>query len=214
MASSPALIADFGGVLTTSPLDSFNQWCHANGVSFGELLKALSEGTDGPSSSPLTLIETGAIDEGAFSAMLSEALERVGKTVPSSGLKEALFAGVGPQPEMVDIIKRIRMAGVPTCLLSNSWGRADYPYDVLEDLFDAMIFSGEVGMRKPEPPIYLMAAERLGRRPSDCVFVDDLKVNVKGAEAVGMKGILHTDVDGTVAKLETHFAEALHPSTS
>jgi epoxide hydrolase-like predicted phosphatase len=77
-----------------------------------------------------------------------------------------------------------------------------YDPEALEGLFDAMIISGDVGLHKPQAEIYLLAAERLGIEPEDCVFVDDLRENVRGAEEVGMTAILHRDPETTLARLE------------
>jgi HAD superfamily hydrolase (TIGR01509 family) len=68
-----------------------------------------------------------------------------------------------------------------------------------------MVISGEVGLNKPEPEIFRLGAERLGVAPEDCVFVDDLRENCAGAEAVGMTAILHRGADGTVPELERLF---------
>ena len=87
-------------------------------------------------------------------------------------------------------------------MLSNSWGGRDYPLDELRQIFDTLVISGEVAMRKPQPEIYLLAAERTGAKPEECVFVDDFSVNVEGAEAVGMTGIVHKDARTTIATLE------------
>jgi epoxide hydrolase-like predicted phosphatase len=72
------------------------------------------------------------------------------------------------------------------------------------DLFDATVISGDVGLHKPQPEIYRLGAERIGVAPERCVFVDDLRENVTGAEAVGMTAILHRDPETTIAELERH----------
>ncbi len=87
----------------------------------------------------------------------------------------------------------VRAAGLRTGLLSNSWGMSDYPRDLFPSLFDAVVISGEVGMRKPEERIFRHAAGLLGLDPAECVFVDDIEVNVTAAEAIGMTAVLHTD---------------------
>jgi FMN phosphatase YigB (HAD superfamily) len=94
-------------------------------------------------------------------------------------------------------------------LLSNSWGGGAYQRERFPKLYDEVVISGEVGARKPEPRIYLLTAERLGVRPEECVFVDDLLQNVEGAEAVGMEGIVHRSAPFTVPKLETLFRVTL-----
>jgi HAD superfamily hydrolase (TIGR01509 family) len=72
----------------------------------------------------------------------------------------------------------------------------------MDELFDAVVISGEVGLHKPQPAIFLLGAERIGVEPADCVFVDDLRENCAGAEAVGMTAILHRGAEGTLPRLE------------
>ena len=110
---------------------------------------------------------------------------------------------------MLDAVRAARTAGIRTGLISNSWGSAIYDPAELEGLFDTKVISGEVGMHKPQPAIYLLAAERLDVAPERCVFVDDLRENVAGAEAVGMTAVLHRDLDATLDRLEELFGLAL-----
>ena len=93
-------------------------------------------------------------------------------------------------------------------LLSNSWGN-DYPRYCWDEMFDVVVISGEVGMRKPEPAIYLHTAELLGLPPSACVFVDDLAHNIEAAVAVGMVGVHHTSYASTLLELEALFDRPL-----
>ena len=88
-----------------------------------------------------------------------------------------------------------------TGLISNSWGLGIYDRAPTE-LFDVAVISGEVGLHKPQPEIYLLACERLEVEPGDAVFVDDLRENCAGAEAVGMTAVLHRDPAETIAQLE------------
>ena len=119
----------------------------------------------------------------------------------SDGLIEGLFAGLEPLPEMLEAVRAVRAAGVLTGLVSNSWVMEHYDAR-LRALFDAVVISGEVGLHKPQPEIFVMAAERLGVTPERCVFVDDLRENCAGAEAVGMAAVLHRDPAQTIARLE------------
>ena len=98
-------------------------------------------------------------------------------------------------------MRDLRAAGVTTALVSNSWSTNHYDRDLLAEIFDAVVISGEVGLHKPEPEIYLRAAEEAGVEPADCVFVDDLRENCEGAEAVGMRAIRHRDAAETIPKL-------------
>ena len=103
---------------------------------------------------------------------------------------------------MLKAVRRAGDAGISTGLISNSWGRGLYDMSRSTELFEAIVISGDVGMHKPEPAIYMLGAERLGLRPEDCVFVDDLRENCQGAEEVGMTAILHRGADATLPELE------------
>ena len=102
---------------------------------------------------------------------------------------------------MLDVVRAARATGIRTGLLSNSWG-LDYERDGWETLFDAVVISGECGMRKPEPAIFLHAAKCIGLRPEQCVFIDDMETNVAAAAACGMTGVHHTEAAQTVATVQ------------
>ena len=104
---------------------------------------------------------------------------------------------------MLDAVRRARAAGVKTGLISNSWGDGlAYDPALLDELFDAVVISGDVGLHKPQPEIFHLGAERIGVAPAECVFVDDLRENCEGAEVVGMKAILHRGSAGTLPQLQ------------
>ena len=117
------------------------------------------------------------------------------------GLVDRLFAGLSPEQAMIDAVEAARAAGIRTGLISNSWGTGIYERAPMA-IFDATVISGDVGLHKPEPEIYELGAERIGVPPSSCVFVDDLRENVAGAEAVGMTALLHRKPAETIAELE------------
>ncbi len=123
--------------------------------------------------------------------------------VESERLIERLFGGMEPDTKMLDGVRAARRAGARTGLLSNSWGAATaYDAGQLEELFDAWVISSEVGLRKPDPAIYDLAAERLGLPPGTCVSVDDLPGNLKPARALGMATVLHRgDAKATLAEV-------------
>jgi epoxide hydrolase-like predicted phosphatase len=124
--------------------------------------------------------------------------------VPAQGLLKRMLRGMRAEPRMVGVVRRAKAQGIRTALLSNSWGLG-YDRAGWDSLFDEVVISGEVGLRKPEPEIYLLVAGRLGARPDECVFVDDLPANVHGAVATGMVGIHHTNLDQTISELEILF---------
>ena len=197
------LLVDFGGVLTTNVFDAFADFCRVEGLAPDTVRDRFM--TDPEARDLLGDLETGRIDEAEFEPRFAAllGLER------AEGLIDRLFAGMVPEPAMLDAVRAARRGGVRTGLLSNSWGQERYDRATLEELFDTVVISGEVGMRKPSPEIYALAAERLGREPERIVFVDDLPGNLKPAREIGMATVLHRDAGATVAELEQHLGVSL-----
>jgi putative hydrolase of the HAD superfamily len=110
---------------------------------------------------------------------------------------------------MLAAVRRARAAGVRTGLISNSMGAGSYDRAVFPELFDGVVISGDVGMHKPQPEIFLLGAERAGVAPEECVFVDDLRENCEGAQAVGMTAVLHRGAEATLPELERLLGVAL-----
>jgi len=186
----------------TSPIGaSFDAFCDTEGITVDQFrsVMAAAARTEG---SPFAQVETGAITEDQFDEAVAKLLsDACGKTVDAPGLKQRMFAIVVPDEAMWGAVRTARAAGIKTSLLSNSWGGRDYPLEQLREIFDEIVISGEVRLRKPEPEIYRYTADLVGVPPDGCVFVDDFSVNVEGAEAVGMTGILHRDPSDTIARL-------------
>jgi putative hydrolase of the HAD superfamily len=190
-----AALFDFGGVLTTSVWDSFAAFCRSEGLD-PDAIKNLFR-TDPAALKDLRGLETGELSESDFEATFGK---RLGLENPD-GLIDSMFVGMKPVPSMVDAVREIRASDLMTGLVSNSWSTAHYDRKLLEELFDAVVISAEVGLHKPQPEIYLLAAERLEVEPAECIFVDDLRENCEGAEAVGMMAIRHRSADETIARL-------------
>ena len=110
---------------------------------------------------------------------------------------------------MVGAVRAARAAGIRTGLTSNSWGTARYPHELLGELFDGVVLSGEVGIRKPAPRIYELGARAIGMAPARCVFVDDLPFNLPPAQSLGMVTVHHTSAATTIAELERLLGIAL-----
>ena len=108
------------------------------------------------------------------------------------------------EDSMTSLVMRAKAAGVRTALLSNSWGH-DYDRSQWQEMFDAVVISGEVGMRKPEPEIFVLALERIGLPAGECAFVDDLPHNVAAAARQGLVGIVHRTFEETAGELEVLF---------
>jgi putative hydrolase of the HAD superfamily len=204
-----ALLCDYGGVMTTPITASFGAFCTTEGIEM-EAFKNVMSGAARAEGSPFAKIETGAITEEQFDEAVAGLLsDACGRVIISKGLKQRMFAEVRPDEAMWAAVRAARAAGVRTGLLSNSWGGRDYPVEELRSIFDSIVISGEVGLRKPDPDIYLFAAKQAGVPADACVFVDDFSVNVEGAEAVGMAGVLHRDARKTIEQLEQLFGLSL-----
>ncbi len=186
---------DFGGVLTTSVWDSFEAFCRSEGLE-ATAVKELFR-TDPEAIADLRALETGALSEADFEASFGR---RLGIAKPD-GLIDSMFEGMKPLERMVAAVRELRHGGLLTGMISNSWSTAHYDRDLLGELFDEVVISAEVGLYKPQPEIYRLAAERLGVDPVECLFVDDLRENCEGAEAVGMTAIRHREAPETIARL-------------
>jgi epoxide hydrolase-like predicted phosphatase len=191
------LLVDFGGVLTSNVFDSFRAFGEQEGLDPQTVKRAFRE--DREALGLLRELERGDIAVEEFEPRFGE---RIGVS-DTDGLVARLFGGVGPDERMLDAVRRAGAAGVRTGLISNSWGTGiDYDESLLDELFDGIVISGDVGMHKPEPAIFMLGAERIGVPPEECVFVDDLRENCQGAEEVGMTAVLHRGADSTLPKLE------------
>ena len=181
-------------MLTTSIWPAFASFCEQEGLE-ADAVRDLFRG-DAEALRLLRGLETGELEEAEFEPRFGALLG----LDDTDGLITRLFAGLSPDEEMIAAVRAARAGGVKTGLISNSWGLGIYDR-APTDLFDATVISGEVGLHKPQPEIYRLAAERLGVEPADCVFVDDLRENCEGAEAVGMTALLHRDTAETVIRL-------------
>jgi epoxide hydrolase-like predicted phosphatase len=181
------LLIDWGGVLTHSVLASFEAFRERERLPPGAVLEALGDHL-------LEDLENGDLSLPQFEAKLAE---RLG--VAPDNLAARLMALAGPDEAMRAAVRRFHDQGVRTVLVSNSWRRSDYDMD---DAFDAIVLSQQLGFRKPDPRIYQFALERVELAPDRCVFVDDLGGNLKPARQLGMTTIKHERAKKTISQLE------------
>ena len=179
--------------------EGFDEFCRREGIEQGMVRRLFKREPE--ALADLRLLETGEIEPAEFERRFGA---RLG-VAETEGLIERMFAAVGPDEDVIAAVRSARDAGVRTGLISNSWGTSIYDPDALEGMFDEIVISGDVGLHEPQPEIYKLAADRLGVAPEECVFVDDLRENVRGAKEVGMTAVLHRDTAATVARLEELF---------
>jgi len=192
------LLVDFGGVLTTNVFDSFRAFCVDEGLDPEAIKRLFREDTRALEC--VRALERGELSEHQFAERFGELLELEEKR--RSGLVERMFGHIRPDAEMVEALRRARAKGIRTGLISNSMGAGRYDRSTFPELFDGVVISGDEGMHKPEPEIYELGCKRVGLAPAECVFVDDLRENCEGAEAVGMTAVLHRGAGQTLPRLE------------
>ncbi|MGH2855270.1 MAG: HAD family hydrolase [Solirubrobacteraceae bacterium] len=190
------LLVDWGGVMTTNLFRSFSAFCEAEGLDPAALVQVFRNDRD--ARELLIGFEEGRVAEADFEARLGGVL---GLASPA-GLIDRLFSGSTLEETMVHAVRAARSAGIATGLISNSWGTTRYPRELLGELFDGVVISGEVGMRKPTARIYELGAQAIARDPAACVFVDDLPFNLAPAAELGMATVHHTVAETTIAELE------------
>lgn len=195
MSKKPrALLLDFGGVLTQPMLTDLPLVDRRNGLPEGTTKAALARAYGkGGEDSPIARLERGELALADFEREFAEELGVV--SGGDGGIVTAVFGELRLQGRLWSASYLLRAEGILTGLLSNSWGTSDYPMDLIHRTFDDVVISGEVGLRKPDPAIFLLAAERLDVAPDACVFVDDHPLNLKAAAALGMQTILHRGDD-------------------
>jgi putative hydrolase of the HAD superfamily len=201
-----ALISDFGGVLTTPLSRGFLAYQDEAGVSLEELGLAMARATEAHGKHPLFALERGQITEAEFARRLEEQLEG---RFDLRRLRELYFERLEPNEPMIRHVGELRARGLRTAMLTNNvreweplW-RAKLPE--IEELFEVVVDSAFVGLRKPEPEIYELTLQRLGDgiRAEQCLFLDDLQVNCDAAGALGMTAVRFESAEQAIAELES-----------
>jgi putative hydrolase of the HAD superfamily len=195
------LLLDFGGVVTTYFFASLGAHCERLGLP-GDRFRHLV--TADPAGRELYhQVERGELSQPEFEREIAHLLG-----VAPDGLVQGLLADLRPDPLMTDAVAQARAAGIRVGVITNSWGTAPFdPYAgyKLDEQFDSVVISSDVGIRKPDPAIYLLAADKLGVTPDSCVFVDDIPSNLGPAQEVGMAVVHHVDPVSTIRELERLF---------
>ena len=206
------VISDFGGVLTTPLLHSFAAFQDHTGIPPEALGSAMQRIADADGKHPLYELEKGHVSEAEFLGRLrSELVADLGHEPEMHGFKEIYFEALAPNEAMIALMRRLRDDGLRMALLTNNvreWEPYWRPMLPVDEIFELVVDSAFVGMRKPEPEIYELTLERLREREADglagdeCVFVDDIEVNVDAARALGMHGVHFRQNAQAIAEIE------------
>jgi putative hydrolase of the HAD superfamily len=203
-----AVIFDWGGVITNPIFDTVAAWLEADRIdwdSYAAAMRPWVQRAYGPQDggSPIHALERGEMSDEEFESTLAALLVGIdGAPVVADGLLKRMFAASFLQDEMLDLIRELRELGIRTSLLSNSWGARDgYPRHLFNELFDDVVISGEVGMRKPEERIFQLVLTRLELSAAECVFIDDVEGNIAAAKALGFLAVHHVEPGSTRSAL-------------
>jgi putative hydrolase of the HAD superfamily len=194
-----AVFWDFGGVILSSPFEAFNVYEADRGLP-ADFIRSVNA-TD-PHSNAWARLERTELTADEFDAAFAAESERLGHRVPGADVLALLGGSV--RPEMVDALDRVIDAGFVTACLTNNVVGGDPRPDVAAVMarFHHVVESSKVGVRKPEPRFYELACEAASVTPPECVFLDDLGVNLKPAAAMGMTTIKVIDPTDALTQLE------------
>jgi epoxide hydrolase-like predicted phosphatase len=206
--SQRAVISDFGGVLTTPLGNSFSAWSQESGIALEDLGRALMASAERHGEHPLFVLERGELSEAEFLGRLEQELG--GQSLAT--MTETYFSHLERNHEMIELMADLRGRGHRMAMLTNNvreWeARWRSMIPEIDDIFEVVVDSAFVGMRKPEHEIYHLTVDRLGGglRAEDCVFVDDIGLNCDAAREVGMTAVLFETTEQASAEIELALA--------
>jgi putative hydrolase of the HAD superfamily len=202
-----ALITDFGGVLTSPLQQGFLAYQDESGVSLEDLGRAMARATEEHGEHPLFVLERGEISLSEFRGRIEPHLDGF----DLARLSKIYFESMEPNRAMIEFVREVRGRGVRTALLTNnvreweSLWRSKLPE--IDQLFEVVVDSAFVGMRKPDPAIYELTLGRLSVAAEESVFVDDLEVNCETARQLGMVAVRFESAEQAIPKLRSALAE-------
>ena len=198
-----AVLFDFGGVVTTSPFEAFARYEEANGLPVG-LIREIN--STNPDDNAWAKLERSEVDPTGFAPLFEAEAAALGHQVSGAIVLELLNGDL--RPRMVEAIRRIKASPLKLACLTNNFRKGSHGTHPVggepevKSLFDHMIESAVIGIRKPEPDFYRRALEIVGVEAAEAVFLDDLGINLKPARAMGMTTIKVEDPEQALIELE------------
>lgn len=209
-----AVLWDFGGVITSSPFEAFSRYEHANNLPH-DFIRGIN--STNPDTNAWALLESSAISVDEFDQKFAEEAAAKGHEVRGSDVLALLSGDI--RPEMVNALKLISQSHAIGCItnnvntgqgpgMSSSKNKASQVAEVMK-LFEIVIESSKVGIRKPDPKIYQLACQQMNIAPEQAIYLDDLGINLKPARALGMTTIKVLNANQALDELEAHLGLAL-----
>jgi len=200
-----AVIWDFGGVFTSSPFEAFARYERERGLP-ENLIRRINSAN--PLENAWAKFERSELNLDQFDVEFAKEARALGHDVPGKDIISLLSGDF--RPDVIEALRRIKKASFKTGCITNNVpantsdsreGRALYAREIME-MFDHLIESSKIGIRKPNPRIYEMMCEELSVEPDACIYLDDLGMNLKPAKAMGMATIKVESGPQAIAELE------------
>ena len=201
-----AVIFDLGGVVFPSPFDGFDEYERAAGLPDRFIRTVVAHSAE---TGAWARFERSDVDFNGFCTEFEAECQTAGETVDAAKLMRGITRGFAPRPVMVQAITAIHDRGLRVGALTNNWATTERTTDHTQLGFDTIVESAIEGIRKPDPRIYTLVCERLAVSASECVFLDDLGVNLKPARAMGMTTIKVLDATSALEELSGHLGFTL-----
>ena len=217
-----AVIFDLGGVVFPSPFDGFDEYERAAGLPHRFIRTVVAHSAE---TGAWARFERSDVDFNGFCTEFEAECQTAGETVDAAKLMRGITRGFAPRPVMVQAITAIHDRGLRVGALTNNWTtertgteRTGTERTTTEPAgttdhtqlgFDTIVESAIEGIRKPDPRIYTLVCERLAVSANECVFLDDLGVNLKPARAMGMTTIKVLDATSALEELSGHLGFTL-----